>query len=280
MHPLLNDPKSLTEHILQALSERSRREPYFSGDAQDSSAPSAVLLLLAPRCDGNGASSDPCLILNKRSQKVRQPGDICCPGGSVTPRLDACLAKLLTLPGFPLTRWPCWSRWSSRHRREATRLALLFAAGLREGFEEMGLNPLGVRFLGPLPPQHLRMFRRVIYPMAGWVPRQKRFVTNWEVEKVVRIPLRDLLIPGYYANYRLEFSHHFKEKLHRETEDFPCFRYQTRNEQEVLWGATYRIVTLFLELTFGFRPPDVASLPVIPGTLEGNYLTGGERVEK
>ena len=156
MHPLLNDPEALTEHILQAVFEKSRRERYFSKDVQRSSTPSAVLLLLAPRCDG--ASLEPCLILNRRSQKVRQPGDICCPGGSVAPRLDACLAKLLTLPGSPLTRWRCWPQWSRQHREEADWLPLLFAAGLREGFEEMGLNPFGVQFWGRFRPSIFRCF--------------------------------------------------------------------------------------------------------------------------
>ena len=41
---------------------------------------------------------------------------------------------------------------------------LLFAASIRESFEEMGLNPFGVQFLGPLPPQRLVMFHREIFP--------------------------------------------------------------------------------------------------------------------
>ncbi len=65
------------------------------------------------------------------------------------------------------------------------------------------MNPVGVSFLGPLPPQQLAMFQRIIYPMVCWVPRQKRFFPNWEVEKLVYIPLRKLLNPDNYALCRM-----------------------------------------------------------------------------
>ncbi len=270
---LSNGSQALAEHILRVLHERHEEEPFFSTEGHDSSIPSAVMLLIGQR--GRHKGREPCLILNKRSQKVRQPGDICCPGGSLSPRADRCFAKLLTLPGLPMARWPYWTLWHERHPRKAGQLALLLGTGLRESFEEMRLNPFGVRFLGPLPPQPLQMFRRVIYPMAGWVPRQERFFPNWEVEKVVWIPLRYLLNADFYARYRLQFAPSLKEKFHRQAEDFPCFLYPHQDGQELLWGATYRIITAFLKLVFGFIPPDMPSRPaVIHGTLEGDYLTG------
>lgn len=101
----------------------------------------------------------------------------------MTPGVDAVLARLLHLPLAPLARWPHWRHWQRRCPAEAHQLALRLATGVRESLEEMRLNPFGIRFLGPLPPQRLVMFRRVIYPMAGWVPHQHRFFPNWEVEK-------------------------------------------------------------------------------------------------
>jgi len=44
---------------------------------------------------------DICLILNKRSARVRQAGDLCCPGGRVNPRFDFYAARLLGCLG----RW-------------------------------------------------------------------------------------------------------------------------------------------------------------------------------
>ena len=67
---------------------------------------SAVLFLLGPGTDGK-----PVLILNKRSRHVRQPSDLCCPGGGVRPALDSFLARWLRLPAPPLSRWPKGFWW-------------------------------------------------------------------------------------------------------------------------------------------------------------------------
>lgn len=266
----LNNPELLIEHILNTLYKSTSLENYFLSNPD--STPSAVLFLLGQHY--NKGIKEPCLILNKRSQKVRQPGDLCCPGGGMTPYLDSFLGKLLTLPGFPVKQWPYWASWKDANPNKARQLSIFLANGLREGFEEMRLNPFGVRFLGPLPPQPLIMFRRIIYPLAGWVSRQKHFFPNWEVDKIVYIPLRQLLNPHYYACFRPEFSLHIQKKMKRKTENFPCFLYQNGNEKELLWGATYRITAAFLELIFGFRPPEPAHLPVISETIGRTYLTG------
>ena len=70
----------------------------------------------------------------------------------------------------------------------------------------MRLNPLGIQFLGPLPSESLVMFHRVLYPMVGWIARQRHFFPNWEVEKIIRVPLEDLLQPENYACYRINFK--------------------------------------------------------------------------
>jgi hypothetical protein len=282
---LLEDTPALSARILRVLHEKSSVDGLFPNGISASAATSAVLLLLGQHCDLPRPFTKPCLVFNKRSTKVKQPGDLCFPGGRITPRSDGYLSKILTWPFFPLARWPYWKRWMRLRPLEARRLALLLAAGLREGLEEMRLNPLGVTFLGPLPSQRLQMFDRVIYPMAGWIGRQKRFFSNWEVERIVYIPLQDLLNPDAYGCYRLQMGTRSKimslegqnHKTKGNTKDFPCFLYQKRGDREVLWGATYRITMLFLELVFGFRPPPLETLPVIEGALDDNYLTGSAK---
>jgi hypothetical protein len=188
--------------------------------------------------------------------------------------LDPCLAKGLKLPFSPLGRWAHWPGWRRKRRHEARRLSLLLATSLRESFEEMRLNPWGVTFLGPLPPQELVMFQRVLYPMVVWIKRQNRFFPNWEVERIVYIPLESLLNPNFYACYRLHFKTSHESRRPGFTQDFPCFCHENDRGKDVLWGVTYRIVTAFLEMVFAFRPPDLASVPVIYGELEKNYLNG------
>jgi hypothetical protein len=151
------------------------------------------------------------------------------------------------LPIWQLARWPHWTQWRKTRPRDAKRLRHLLATGVRESIEEMRLNPFGLDFLGPLP---------ALYP-------------NWEVEKIIYIPLRDLLNPALYARYQLRFE---AQPRIAPANTFPCFRYEKGNKAEVLWGATYRITAVFLNYVFGFAPPDLNSLPEIHGSLSKAYL--------
>ncbi|MBW2594353.1 MAG: hypothetical protein JRE58_15420 [Deltaproteobacteria bacterium] len=177
-----------TTHFIRHVSRKlyqGANGPRMLQDSQDQEAKdSAVMLLLGNKGGGCAGKTEPCLILNKRSDKVRQAGDLCCPGGGIEPRLDSCLAGLLSLPCSPLTAWPYWHQYRRSSKKKGKALALFLAAGLRESFEEMRLNPLGVRLLGPLPRQQLIMFKRAIYPIVGCVNRQKRFYPNWEVDNL------------------------------------------------------------------------------------------------
>ncbi len=258
---------------MSALNQYHRGARIFTTDVAHSSGASAVLFLIGPGCE---ARSEPCLILNKRSEKVRQPGDLCCPGGGISPRMDSFLAKLLYLPGTPLTRWPYLYKWRKQRQREFVTMVHFFAGALRESFEEMRLNPLKVMFLGPLPPQALVMFRREIYPMVCWLTQQTPFTLNREVEKLVYIPLRNLLDPSNYIRYRLQNETPREAWGNTAAKDFPCFLYNRQDESEKLWGATFRISMVFLELVFGFRPPNIEMLPVVNGRLLKNYLTGSK----
>ncbi len=235
----------------------------------DLSHSSAVLFLL-----GTGTDGKPFLILNKRSRHVRQPGDLCCPGGGISPSIDRQLARLLNLPATPLYRWSRRTWWRRYRKTEFPKLALLLATALRESFEEMRLNPLGVRFLGPMPAQHLVLFKRAIYPMVGWVNHQKRFYPNWEVDKIVTIPLAALFDAGNYARYRISFKTATQGDPDRPFRDMPCFIHRLDGEDELLWGATYRITERFLKTIFDFVPPAMASLPVIHRRLGRHYLPG------
>ena len=262
---LLDRPERLARHV----SERLCALPPGAGvRIAPELSPSVVLLVLGRQCEAAG----PCLILNKRSRAVRQPGDLCCPGGGVMPRADAALSRLLFLPGSPLDRWPPWERWRKTRPAAARALARMTATGLREAFEEMRLNPLRLRFLGPLPPERLRLFRREIHPLVVWADRQRRFQTNREVERVVTIPIRHLLDPANYACFRVSFARN-GDAAH-EVRDFPCVRYADESGEELLWGATFRIVSAFLRTALGFYTPEPASLPRIAGRLNRGYMTG------
>jgi 8-oxo-dGTP pyrophosphatase MutT (NUDIX family) len=272
--PNLFDNAALPREIMAALNRGPCQDPAFPPQSLDVRHSSAVLFLLGELDRSDGRAPEPCLILNKRSLQVRQPGDLCCPGGGIAPGKDALLAGLLKLPGSPLKRWPHWRSWRRECSAQAFRMARLLATGLREAFEEMRLNPLRVQFLGPLRPQPLRMFRRIIYPMAVWVPHQQRFTPNWEVAAVVRIPLRLLLQRSRYARYRLQPDTSGTEINDGPQMDYRCFETPSNPVSERLWGATFRITIDFLKRVWDFDPPPRRSLPLVHGSLDATYRTG------
>ena len=271
---LIKKPARLKSHIIRTLEGKNREERFtnrFSGQDLSPTSTSSVLFLLG-NYPMNGFSPEPSIILNKRSKKVAQPGDLCFPGGGVAPRLDPCLSRLMTMPGMPLYRWPYWKRWKEERPQEADWISLMMATCLRESFEEMRLSPLGVKFLGPLPSQCLRMFKKRIYPMVGWGDFQHRFYPNWEVDKIVTIPISSLLDRRNYARFRLVFPPHVRKKINRDTEEFPCFIIDSHHERETLWGVTFRIVTAFLQMVFDFRLPEIETLPVVSGSIKDDYM--------
>jgi 8-oxo-dGTP pyrophosphatase MutT (NUDIX family) len=264
-------PQELVRRIRHRLDGNGLQADWGAPVGEGHITASAVLFLLTCRSSSDNEPAEPCLLLNKRSQQVLQPGDLCCPGGGIEPK-DRLLSHVLGWPFSPLLKWPGWKRWKHAPSQSGRRLALSLAAALREGWEEMRLNPFRVAFMGPLPIQKLVMFRRDISPLAGWVTQEHPLVPNWEVARIVHIPLRKLLQQRYYARYRLRFD--TARRASRSEEDFPCFVHHDPNGEEILWGATFRITMDFLKLVFGFERPDLSGAPVIHRKLDETYLNG------
>ncbi len=270
-----------TDTLLMTIENRLKRNHLMKSDSfnkgGDMSLISSVLLLISDRNDTTGKPIAPYLVLNKRSKRVKQAGDLCCPGGGISPMLDASIAGILNLPFSPLYQWAYWRHLKKTDKTDARNLSLLAATGLREGFEEMRLNPLGVKFVGRLPVQQLMMFKRDIHPLVGWIKHQIRFVPNREVDKIVRIPIHELLLPENYACYCLSFGEAISKERRTDKTNLPCFLHRDGKSTELLWGATYRIVVNFLDLVFDFTPPPLKTLTKVYGHLDGQYLTGHKK---
>lgn len=264
MEKRLQNQRLLRSHIRTRLLEAATGGRFGEREKKDS-ATAAVLFLLGMHRPDPDRSREPCFIFNQRSRHVRQPGDLCFPGGGLSPFLDGLLAGLLRLPGFPLFPWTPGSRRLSRRPGGFPGMPRLLATSLRESFEEMRLNPLRIRFLGPMTPEYFTRYGRVIYPMVAWSLGQKTFSPNWEVERIVYIPLRRFLHPGAYAKIPASHLARYGETTRpAPMEEFPCLVYEGREGREVLWGLTYRIVMRFLDIVFDFHPPDMSMLPVLP----------------
>jgi 8-oxo-dGTP pyrophosphatase MutT (NUDIX family) len=244
----------LMAHIRKKLSPGARVLCFNNGEPVTEAASVLFLLGMHPE------EKTPCLVFTRRSQKVRQPGDLCFPGGGVSPGLDRLLSLFLLCPGFPLfsylpqgirdRTWPMGG------------MSLLLATSLRESFEEMRLYPFRVTFLGPMAPERLKRFGRTIYPMAAFIGGRPRFSPNWEVERIVYIPLNHFFRPDAYGVLRIFDEGAPGAPDGKRSWETPCLIYSQGGSREVLWGVTYQIVMNFLNTVFTFTPPDLSLLPV------------------
>ena len=270
---LLDDPDHLIRHIREKLTKGRVSSNSGSSTLVTGERRSAVLMVVT-LCgtDGNGTGLEPCLVFNKRSKKVRQAGDLCFPGGGIR-AFDKILSRLLRLPGLPLGPHFAGTKNGFGPRSYSRRTSLWLAAGLREAWEEMRLNPLKVTYLGALPDQRLVMFKHLIHPMVAWVRPGQHFRTNWEVDRIVYIPMKKLLDQDNYGRCRLVLQGTALNRHGRPTE-FPCYFHRGRASRELLWGATFRITMDFLKLAFKFQPPLVQDLPIVTSILDEAYLNG------
>ncbi|MBW2638006.1 MAG: hypothetical protein JRC86_10890 [Deltaproteobacteria bacterium] len=211
--------------------------------------------------------------LIKRSSGVPQGGDLSGPGGMLNPMLDRSFASLIGTGILPPFKGR--ARTYLRKRNPACRrtIRLFFANALRESWEELRLNPLNVGLLGPLPSYSLSIFTRTIFPLVGLVRKEWKFRPNWEVEKVVEIPLKSLFTEDSYGVLSLEALDEADNSTLNW--DLPCLIHDDIDgSQEVLWGATLNIILSFLNIVFNYEPPAGNENKVIKRTLKPGYLTG------
>ena len=215
-------------------------------------------------------------LLNKRSKSVRQSGDLCAPGGGIHPFLDSLSQKILELRLLPLVHGSGLERAKLRGKETYRRILFLLGSALRESWEELRLSPFNIEFLGPLPTYSLESRRWTIFPLVGRVKRVWKPKLGREVEKIVSIPLQVFFQPANYAVYSLEIP---KELIAPEIPnpwEFPCLIYNDNGEQEILWGATYKIIQTFFRIVFDFSFLSPDSERVIHKTLSSNYFSGGQ----
>ncbi len=272
--------------FLARVVDRLGRYPsdYLSTTAQikashESVAPRQAAGVLLPLLFRQSSSNDPSetqfvFQLIKRSSRVSQPGDLSCPGGMISPLIDRLLQPFLIRGPHPIIRGPARNYMTQREPALRRIMTLFLVTALRESWEEIGLSPFRVRFLGPLPTYSLKRFRRTIFPLAGFVEKPSPINTNREVEKIVEIPLvsfyDEKLIGCYILSAPDPSDHGVLQSLQH-----PCLIHHDSNgKTEILWGATFHICIRFLEIVMGYRLPDWEKGCAIRRTLDSDYLTG------
>ena len=162
----------------------------------------AVLVPLVQR-DGGYA-----LVLTRRAADLRrQPGDIAFPGGMMDPEDSSELA-----------------------------------AALREGREEIGLDPGGVRVLGQLD-DRLTVQRFRLVPFVALIPSSATLRAGPEVDEIFEVPLSTLLRPDCETT---EVQRGRKLAGGAGVVSRVVFRYRYRDYD--IWGLTARIIRDLLDV--------------------------------
>lgn len=277
------------EKILAATTEKLGRVPIDFAEkiafirstegSEEVHLAAGVLLLLRWRDNANGDRSAPgefSFELIKRSTRVAQAGDLSCPGGMLHRVFDPLLSRIVRGGLIPTLRGAAGRYARARGDDSYRAVSLFLANALRESWEEMGLNPCNITFLGPLPCYSLVLFRRTIFPLVGVVRNDWRARPNYEVDKVVEIPLRAFFAKENYACFAIQASPDLVPQ--DDPRVFPCLVHRdAEGVEEVLWGATFNIIMQFLSIVFDFTLPDFAGARTVRRTLRPEYLTGKRR---
>jgi 8-oxo-dGTP pyrophosphatase MutT (NUDIX family) len=212
-------------------------------------------------------------VLTKRSHYVVQPGDLCCPGGHVSPH-DKIHGFFISRGLSPLISSRVLLRGKkSTEFGEIRVIADYLSTALREAKEETGLPPKSVEYLGSLPPYGLISFNRVIYPLVGLVTGKWKRRLNWEVEKIVTIGLREMLLPENYF-WMTFYDPGDKESSQINGRDFLSLVSDDGGQREILWGATFNIIQSFLRIVLDFTLPQIPSDKVVYKEIPETYFTG------
>lgn len=196
---VLYDPERFPKHVMEALAQAPLdylEQLEFIRKQRSSLTPwegAGVLLPLyfsEEKKRDRDRSGQYVVLLNKRSKRVQQAGDLCAPGGGIHPVLDRISQEILQVGLLPWARGLACERAKQRGKSVYKKILFFLGNALRESWEEIHLSPFNVEFLGPLQSYRLQSRRWIIFPVVGRVKRAWQHKLSPEVDKIITIPLR------------------------------------------------------------------------------------------
>lgn len=229
-----------------------------------------VALLINYR--SNRSSSEYVFQLIKRSNAVTQAGDISCPGGILHPGLDKIMSHLIRTGIIPAVHGHNLNSTQFRDKEAASLIRLFLTTALREAWEEVGLNPFNIIFLGALPCYSLSLLARTIFPVVCLTKKPFPYKLSSEVDKILEIPLGFFFQQSNYALLEIKTS------LGNNTEhlqyQLPCLVIPDGlGGEDILWGATFNIITNFLRIISDDSLPSPSPSRTINKVLSNNYIS-------
>lgn len=211
--------------------------------------------------------------LIKRSEKVTQAGDISCPGGILHPSVDKILSFFLKIGIIPAMREKTLNYAAYKDKEAISLIRLFLTNALREAWEEIGLIPFNISFLGALPCYSLTSFAITIYPLVCLTPKPFKYRLSSEVEKILEIPLSFFFQSSNYASLEIETP--LGDNASSQNNKFPCLVIpDDRGNVDILWGATFNIITNFLRTISDDILPVSSPSRTIKKALSNSYISG------
>jgi len=108
------------------------------------------------------------------------------------------------------------------------------------------------------------------FPPCGLGRQSQKNAPQQGSRKILHVPLTAFFEPSNYTNFAI--SSEEAPSYHRESPAFII-----RDEEgttEILWGATFNIILMFLRATFDFILPTIPPSAVQYRVLASHYLTG------
>jgi 8-oxo-dGTP pyrophosphatase MutT (NUDIX family) len=264
MDKLASVPIDYKEMNLQI--DKSRQEGFAHLKA-------AVVLLL--NFKNNFGKSEYVFQLIKRSDTVSQGGDISCPGGMLQPGRDKFLNFFLKTGMLPAMRGRRSRPIQNGDKETISLIHLFLTNALREAWEEIGLNPFNIKFLGALPSYSLTLFARTIFPVVCLTCKPFKYRLSSEVEKILEIPVSFFFNSDNYAMLDIKTS--LEKDANRLPYQMPCLIIPDgQGGKDILWGATFNIINNFLRIVSDNSLPPPSSSRIFSKVLTTNYISAGK----
>jgi hypothetical protein len=152
-------------------------------------------------------------------------------------------------------------------------IRLFLTNALREAWEEIGLIPFNILFLGALPCYSLTSFAITIYPLVCLTPEPFKYQLSSEVEKILEIPLSFFFQSSNYASLEIETTTGNNASI--KNNKFPCLVIpDDTGNVDILWGATFNIITHFLRTISDNSLPVSSASRTIKKVLSNSYISG------
>ena len=115
-----------------------------------------------------------------------------------------------------------------------------YDTAIRESHEEIGLMPKDIEILGSLDETFVSVSKFTIHPVVGIIPEKYKFtIQRKEVDRIITIPI-NVFFPE--SNHKKEYYEYKNGSIWYG----PTYLF----ENDVIWGATARIIDSFIRLIF------------------------------